>query len=465
MASNKTFYTGAIFLLLLVIGLAVVAQTPGQSHPVSEIGWSQPIPGFLHVGGPDISLGKLDGRNQGSLLHQRALVHGFGDDPLIINYEGDFEGGTRIDSSLVVGKGNGANYIMINDVPSAKWWISTGDYGLSFLNDVDTNGVYERRVFITKNGDVGIGTTPSGTGEKLVVAGVGRFGGSTAGSPAADGDFIQIEAFPGVTNLATLRFDQAAFRIWNPAAGDIIRITDTGRVGIGTEDPKTKFHVKGGWLKVGDYGMAANSIQLETQDGFHRIAFKNLRFFDWDFGEMVTFENGRVGIGTTDPQKLLGPEWPAALHVAGEIRGTRFYDDDPNFYADLNAGGNLGGEWKLDKIRLGDMIYVTNTVDFPTRGHITAGESLYLLAKGGPVIVGNEWGGPGSLEVRGDIDAPNNIHNACYWSAEGNWHDIGSSFGEAMTLCNTGHYLAGIKFKNGAGADRLDQWNMYCCRI
>lgn len=54
--------------------------------------------------GADFRLGTNDGRNIGVKTNQRALVHNFNnDDVLVVNYEGDFEGGVRIDGPLVFG--------------------------------------------------------------------------------------------------------------------------------------------------------------------------------------------------------------------------------------------------------------------------------------------------------------------------------------------------------------------------
>ncbi len=55
----------------------------------------------LIVPGPDIILGTDDGRPVGEKTQQRALVHGI-EDELFINYNGDFEGGTIINSDLTV---------------------------------------------------------------------------------------------------------------------------------------------------------------------------------------------------------------------------------------------------------------------------------------------------------------------------------------------------------------------------
>ena len=57
--------------------------------------------GYMHVGGADLTLGTLDGRDQGSNPGQRALVH-TGSDGLYINFAGDFEGGTIIQSDTTI---------------------------------------------------------------------------------------------------------------------------------------------------------------------------------------------------------------------------------------------------------------------------------------------------------------------------------------------------------------------------
>ncbi len=51
-----------------------------------------------------------------------------------------------------------------------------------------------------------------------------------------------------------------------------------------------------------------------------------------------------VGYGQNAPVNPLDPSvWPQALDVNGAIRGIKFYDDDTNYYLDINSGGRLGG--------------------------------------------------------------------------------------------------------------------------
>ncbi len=77
------------YKLTIVLTIAVIAlsfQIKAQSLTV---------PGF------DIILGTNDGRDIGEKTEQRALVH-WVKDQLIVNYDGDFEGGTIVDSDLTV---------------------------------------------------------------------------------------------------------------------------------------------------------------------------------------------------------------------------------------------------------------------------------------------------------------------------------------------------------------------------
>ena len=95
-------------------------------------------------------------------------------------------------------------------------------------------------------------------------------------------------------------------------------------LGIGTTGPGSKLDVAGnlraqGWTTI---GTGNDKLNLELQGTFHRMAFNELRFWDWQTGEMVTFNNGNVGIGTTAPG--------AKLEVDGNVK---FRGVSTNYYS------------------------------------------------------------------------------------------------------------------------------------
>ncbi|WP_303318599.1 hypothetical protein Q4Q34_04630 [Flavivirga abyssicola] len=100
----------------------------------------------------------------------------------------------------------------------------------------------------------------------------------------------------------------------NVGATKLMTFVNSSRVGIGTTSPTDMLEIAGN-LKING-SQTDDEIRFESQNGFHRIAFRQLRFYDWDGGgDNLTINNGTVGIGTTDTKGF-------KLGVNGKIAAT-----------------------------------------------------------------------------------------------------------------------------------------------
>ncbi len=188
-----------------------------------------------------------------------------------------------------------------NKVNNSPWY----GLGLSNVNlpNSDSNSVqvagYYGLLFKTKlgelvlhqNGNVGIGiTNPL---DKLEISGNLKLNGPR------DNDELRFESQNGFHRIA---FRQLRFYDWD-GGGDNLTINN-GNVGIGITNPLDKLEISGN-LKLN--GPRDNDeLRFESQNGFHRITFRQLRFYDWDGGgDNLTINNGKVGIGTTSPDMKL----------------------------------------------------------------------------------------------------------------------------------------------------------------
>jgi len=164
-------------------------------------------------------------------------------------------------------------------------------------------------------------------------------------------------------------------------------IKNNGNVGIGTTNPATKLDIQGGWVRIGN--ITSNAIQFETQSGFHRIAFRNLRFWDWDTGgDMVVFNNGKVGIGTTNPGYK--------LDVSGTIRARDIF----------GAGGRniiVGDDTYLTDIDQANMLGIYGMQNSDRAGIRLGSDGSYIFGDNGNIGIGTK--NPSQkLDVNGNIN-------------------------------------------------------------
>ena len=116
-------------------------------------------------------------------------------------------------------------------------------------------------------------------------------------------------------------------------AAKLMTFVNSGNIGIGTTTPTDKLEVAGN-LRINGPN-TDDEIRFESQNGFHRIAFRQLRFYDWDAGgDNLTINNGNVGIGTTTPSQKLS--------IQGDNNSVSVSQASYNYSSSIPIGAQFG---------------------------------------------------------------------------------------------------------------------------
>jgi len=223
----------------------------------------------------------------------------------------------------ILGNNGGASDIIINDVPQARWKISTGGYALHFSKHnsaSDEYATFSEKMVIDQNGNVGIGT--ASPRERLEL--YGNFLG-TANSTLYSHNLYYDTAWKyGEAGFggATMRMIDSEVQFWNApndnatanSAATIVQrmtIAENGNVGIGAASPAYKLDVHG-TSNVG--ALTATSV---SQAG----APVTVR---WDYSNSTAFPQNPVSakyykvarLGTTTESSCAG-----RLRISGTIGG------------------------------------------------------------------------------------------------------------------------------------------------
>jgi hypothetical protein len=171
---------------------------------------------------------------------------------------------------------------------------------------LSTNSTEKMR--ITSSGNVGIGTTSPAY--QLDVASSGRFAGLLISNDRLwlNGNTVISD---WISSGLSAGYSQTNSYGWINGAGNLIlgtngsermRIDSSGNVGIGTSSPQAKLHINNGtdrnlWFRVNGSGTGTELLSInDAQSTRQSLAFSASSFY---------FDNGNVGIGTTNPQTTL----------------------------------------------------------------------------------------------------------------------------------------------------------------
>ena len=152
------------------------------------------------------------------------------------------------------------------------------------------------------------------------------------------------------------------FTIQSYTNNNILLNPNGGNIGIGTNAPASKLDVQGGDVNVSGQGRFkgwfTQGTGLAAEIG---VSSGQSYVYSYDRSagsyQPINLSGSVVGIGHSGATDILingsgnvgiGAASPSyKLDVAGQARAFMFVDDDPTYYADLNSGGNLGGNWNF----------------------------------------------------------------------------------------------------------------------
>jgi hypothetical protein len=279
------------------------------------------------------------------------------------------------------------------------------------INAVGASGVLKmyagatERLRITSAGLVGVGTSSPSSLLHLVSSGqptitVADDGGRTLQVKAPDGS-----ANPGFVGTTTnhnllLQAGTTAGGLnvmrFNTAGAERVRITDTGRVGIGTSSPVDTLHVVGS-ARFGDGTNFAGVSAGASGSSFEAAAGSaNLLFKTGGTTRAFIDSSGRVGIGTTSPS--------APLCVQGAANSDQLIVTGLN---GLSRGLKIstGADYANDSLVKYDSQYASGS-DYGAHAFLTGGQERLRLDRLGRLLVGTSSNRTGyNLQLEGSTGA------------------------------------------------------------
>ena len=295
---------------------------------------------------------------------------GAGGANLIINSDGSYAEGTGGSIALGGQYNTGGSHYNWAAIKALKYNSDSGSAngGMAFYTRPSSAGL-QQQVTINKDGNVGIGTTNPARQLSIIGAGttsILQLGNSVTGAASDRG----LELFTSSENAGISNRENGYIRI-DTNNTERARITNSGKFGIGTTSPRSKFDVTGGDINIDD------GENMQWGDGTTFISGHGssdyLRFITANSEALRITSSGNVGIGTTSPD--------GKLHVQSASAGT--VDADSNYDDLVVENNNHGGISILTPAdKYGGILFGDGTGSAAYRGNIRYTHSSDYLGLG-----------------------------------------------------------------------------------
>ena len=140
----------------------------------------------------------------------------------------------HVNGTTTAGNAGGGYHLIVNDIPTARWALGTGDHAFHIANDYPVTTTWADKFVISKEGNVGIGTTTPSVYYKLDVVGSAKASLIEINSGTEDGGrlIFRSEGHPDwrIRNFNGLGFFPGE---GNPTS---LWLDNSGTIGIGVQN-------------------------------------------------------------------------------------------------------------------------------------------------------------------------------------------------------------------------------------